>query len=1062
MAWIWVSAPHGQPCDGRPVPLPAEGLVIGREAGNGLVLEDSGISRRHARLFHDGHGWVLQDLGSANGSWIGPERVETRRLQPGETFRLGDTRMVVVEDAPAATPAPTPSVASQPPPLPAAPSRRWPFLLLPPLALLALGLAFVAFLVQESGSVRLLPSQLASIWNNGWSGRLKPAEPPTSGVPAVDVEPVPGLRIQAGKGALDQPRTFSAQQLSRQQSRQLLEQAQAGELLPLGGFRVDAGMGPGDHFAKPVTFSFDLDRLQIPKELHAGLHVLRIEDDGRTERLPVKLDGHRAVVEARHNAGFVLAWGPLGIIMALMVAPLWSQAEKGAFEKHWWDDIDPYWHVCWPKAMKYRETPELLRVAGILQERKKFHFEGPTVRQPGLDPEEYLLQRLAAYLRDPQVKACQALAGDVDWKIKHLYPAEVAHTVTGLRHAGEYLWDVRKFRKRWLGGMIEVWVQQPWSHGTEYALTIDNATTFPYIQVNADKLPSKYPAPAPQQKDIDSLETTLVHEVFHVIQKEYFNTTKYLNPGHLLPGGARYEWFNEATAPMLEEEAGEYYKAKGWVTSWETTFQEFQKYGESVWGHLRLPLDDKGADESGIRKKGYAASRFLMQLRDTYYAADKDAFLPKLMETYCSFWTGPVEALVKSTSNSRQILGLDYLVFCEKNAPSITCKDPNPASLTLSRGNPVGSWGATGPLSAPALRIGWATGNDLKKAKLLLRPPKGLGERVAHSWAWSPELRQAGAFSIVKAWPFVKDIQGAGMMLQRVEYDADASHGKGPEDIKLSAAGDTATTALLLAPPKEPPRIQIDDKKKALRIEIPESPLWRAGEVLEYRVRFYGSLKGNRPLPVSLGRGKREADVDIAQIMGTQLADPQSSAMMKKVLQVVSQQDLKDMLAISEFVQRVQGTKNEMKVTYTEVVRGDPGNAEDKGVEGPESQVFTVPAEAQPATLDFGLGGTWRGQILFVHEPVSFQTGSPGRIAVRGDAMYFRTGGPAQFGGTSLEYLAKEGDRYLPSGVQVYVYRLPGRKLWLTIPPCVLYPENSADAEEPGWWDYFFGKKAKK
>ncbi len=1037
MAWVWLWEPAAP--EGRPVPVPPEGLDIGRDPACGLVLADAGASRRHARLGHDGLGWVIEDLGSANGTWIGPERVQVRRLQPGEPVRIGATTLVLAEEAPAAAPAPSPAAVAAKPA--GGPPRRW-----------LLGL-LAAALVATVGIV-------------AWFGlrapgsRWRPTPIPETRVPAVDLEPVPGLRIQAERGALDTPRSFRAAVITREASARLLEKAQADGLLPLGGFQVDAGMGPEDRFAKPVRFIFDLERMGIPAELAPGLQILRIEESGRVERLPVRLEGRRVVVEARHNAGFVAAWGPLGILLALMVAPLWSQVDKGAFNRHWYDDVDAHWHVCWPKAMKYRETPEVLRVAGILQERRKFHLEGPALSQPFLEPAEYQLQRLAAFLRDPQVKACEKLAADVDWKIQHLYPAEVAHTVIALRHAGEYLWEVRKFRKR--SGRVEVWVQQPWAHGTEYALTIDNATTYPYIQVNGDKLPSRYPAPAPKQKDVDSLETTMVHEVFHVIQKEYFNTTKYLNPGHFLPGGARYEWFNEATAPVIEEEAEAHYKAKGWVTSWESTFAEFQKFGQSVWGQLRLPLDDTGADESGTRQKGYAASRFLMHLRDTYCAGNKDAFLPKLMETYCSFWTGPVDALVKSTSSSRQVLGLDYLAFCEKNAGSITVTDPNPASLTLSRGNPIGSWGPAGPLSAPALRIGLPTGPDAKGARLLLRPPKGLGEKVAHSWAWSPELRKAGAFSLVRAWPFVQDVKGAGMMVHRIEYDPDAAKGRGPEDVKLGAADDRSTTALLLLPAKDPPRIRTDTTKKSLHVEIPESPLWRAGEVLEYRVRFYGSLKGNKPLPVSLGRGRREADIDIAQIMGTQRADPQSGLMMKQLMQVLSQQDLKDMLALAEFAQRVQGTANEMTVTYTEVVRGDPGNPDDKGVEGPESPVFRVPAESQLGGIDFGIDGTWRGQIPFVHERVTFRTGSPGIVTVGTEHMYFRVAGPAQFGGTTLEYLAQERDRYVPTGVQVYVYRLPGRKLWLTIPTAVLYPDGAGKAEDPGWWEYFFGSKARK
>lgn len=1057
MAWIWVFGSQSAQGEGRPVPLTAEGLGIGREADNGLVLEDTGVSRHHARISWDGGAWVLQDLGSANGTWVGAERVHLRVLRPGEQVRLGGTTLVLAEARPAA-PAATAAEAG-----PQAPRRRR-LLLLVPAALVLPALAFLALLVLESGDPRLLSSQLASVWNNGWSGRLKPARLVDNGQPALEVEPAPGLRIRAGKGALDRTRSFRAAPLSTQDAKHLLEKADIPGLLPFGGFQVDAGMGSEDRFVKPVQFAFDLETMQVPDEFRTGLQVIRVEEGGRHERLPVRLEGRRAVVEARHNASFIVAWGPLAILVGLMAFPILSQVEKGAYQNHWWDDIDAHWHVCWPKTMAYRQTPELLRVQGILEERRKFYMEGPMVHAPVVDAKDQERLRLAAWLRDPQVKAASALASDVAWKIKNVYPAEVAYTVTALRHAAEYLWEVRKFRKRTWGGRIEVWVRQPWAHGTEYALTLDDATTFPNVQVNATRLPAKYPPPPTLRKDIDSLETTLVHEVFHVLQKEYFNTTKYLNPGHFVPGGARYEWFNEATAVMVEDEAGAYYmgRKEPWVQSYEGTFNEFENHGESLWGHFRRPLDDTGGDDSGIRKKGYAASRFLLHLRDTYSAGDKDAFLPRLMETYGSFWTGPVEALAKATSNSRQVLGLDFLVFCERNAASITCKDPNPASLTLSRGNPIGSWESTGPLSAPALRIGLAAGEDLKKAKLMLRPPKGLGERVAHSWAWSPELRKAGGFRIIQAWPLVRDVQAAGMMLQRVEYDADAAKGKGPDDVKLGAGDDTATTALLLAPPKEPPRIRMNADKKSLHIEIPESPLWRANEVLEFRVRFYGPLSQDRPLPVSLGRGRREADVDLAMLMGTQMADPQSGLMMKKVMQVVSQQDLKDMIAVSEFIQGVQGTKNELRVSYAEVVRSDPSLADDPGVEGPESPVFKVPAEAQPGDQNFSMDGTWRGQIMLVHEPVTLRTGHPGSVSIGTDVMYFRVSGSAQFGGYALQYMAKERDTYTPSGITVYAYRLPGRKLWLTVPPSVLYPEGAAKEEEPGWWEYFFGRKGRK
>jgi len=82
--------------DGGRTPL-ADGLVIGRGESCALVLRDPRVSRRHARIVADGAGWAIEDLGSANGSWIDGTRVERARLAGGQTVTLGDTLLRVVE-----------------------------------------------------------------------------------------------------------------------------------------------------------------------------------------------------------------------------------------------------------------------------------------------------------------------------------------------------------------------------------------------------------------------------------------------------------------------------------------------------------------------------------------------------------------------------------------------------------------------------------------------------------------------------------------------------------------------------------------------------------------------------------------------------------------------------------------------------------------------------------------------------------------------------------------------------------------------------------------------------
>ena len=65
-------------------------LLVGRSAECDVRLADDSVSRRHARLvFRDGT-WVIQDLGSTNGTIVNGQRVGRCRLQPGDRVWLGD------------------------------------------------------------------------------------------------------------------------------------------------------------------------------------------------------------------------------------------------------------------------------------------------------------------------------------------------------------------------------------------------------------------------------------------------------------------------------------------------------------------------------------------------------------------------------------------------------------------------------------------------------------------------------------------------------------------------------------------------------------------------------------------------------------------------------------------------------------------------------------------------------------------------------------------------------------------------------------------------------------
>jgi two-component system response regulator AtoC len=72
-----------------PLPLGAT-IVVGRTWPADVVVDDRSLSRQHARFTSAAEGVAFEDVGSTNGTWLAGQRVETGRLAPGESVRLGD------------------------------------------------------------------------------------------------------------------------------------------------------------------------------------------------------------------------------------------------------------------------------------------------------------------------------------------------------------------------------------------------------------------------------------------------------------------------------------------------------------------------------------------------------------------------------------------------------------------------------------------------------------------------------------------------------------------------------------------------------------------------------------------------------------------------------------------------------------------------------------------------------------------------------------------------------------------------------------------------------------
>ncbi|MHB8878434.1 MAG: sigma 54-interacting transcriptional regulator [Myxococcaceae bacterium] len=69
--------------------------VLGTAEGVAILVADPKVSRLHAELELDDRGVWLRDLGSRNGTWIGPVRAERVHFEENGSFRVGATGLEV-------------------------------------------------------------------------------------------------------------------------------------------------------------------------------------------------------------------------------------------------------------------------------------------------------------------------------------------------------------------------------------------------------------------------------------------------------------------------------------------------------------------------------------------------------------------------------------------------------------------------------------------------------------------------------------------------------------------------------------------------------------------------------------------------------------------------------------------------------------------------------------------------------------------------------------------------------------------------------------------------------
>jgi pSer/pThr/pTyr-binding forkhead associated (FHA) protein len=76
------------------VSMTGEALSIGRYPQSDIVLDQPMVSRHHARIEKRGETFIIRDLGSTNGTFVGGKRMDEHALKDCDAILIGNARLV--------------------------------------------------------------------------------------------------------------------------------------------------------------------------------------------------------------------------------------------------------------------------------------------------------------------------------------------------------------------------------------------------------------------------------------------------------------------------------------------------------------------------------------------------------------------------------------------------------------------------------------------------------------------------------------------------------------------------------------------------------------------------------------------------------------------------------------------------------------------------------------------------------------------------------------------------------------------------------------------------------
>jgi hypothetical protein len=77
------------------VPL-TNNITVGRLPANDIVINDNTVSSRHARVIRQNGGWIIEDSGSSNGTFLNGKRIiEPCPLADDDRIKVGRTIITI-------------------------------------------------------------------------------------------------------------------------------------------------------------------------------------------------------------------------------------------------------------------------------------------------------------------------------------------------------------------------------------------------------------------------------------------------------------------------------------------------------------------------------------------------------------------------------------------------------------------------------------------------------------------------------------------------------------------------------------------------------------------------------------------------------------------------------------------------------------------------------------------------------------------------------------------------------------------------------------------------------